>query len=90
MLERVSPPLVRAPVRSRQRYRRWDQRRIQFVRDASPKLLDLVPLYLGPGRRVDVDDVALDDRRDADCPDGVCCDIGGMKMCVPADSCPSA
>jgi hypothetical protein len=62
MLERASPPLVRAPVRSRQRYRRWDLGPIQFVRDPSQDLLDHVPLYLGPGRRVVVLYVLVDDR----------------------------
>ncbi len=59
VLGRASPPLVRAPVRSRQRHRGWDLGPLQFVRDTSQDLLDLVPVYLGPGRRVVVDDVAL-------------------------------
>jgi hypothetical protein len=27
---------------------------------------------------------------DSDCPDGVCCDMGGIKMCMPAGSCPNS
>ena len=52
MLERVSPPLVRAPVRSRLGCGRWDLGPIQFVRITSQQLLGHVPLYLGSGRRV--------------------------------------
>jgi hypothetical protein len=52
MLERASRPLVRAPVRPRQRYRRWHRGPLQFVRDASQELLDYVPLYMGSARRL--------------------------------------
>ena len=62
MLERASPSLVRAPVRSRQRHRRRHSGPLQFVRDTSEKLLEHVPLHLGPGRRVVVLHVLVDGR----------------------------
>ena len=63
MLGRASPSLVRAPVRSRQRHRRWDLGYIQFVRDTSQDPLRHVQVYLGPGRHVVVDDEELLDDR---------------------------
>ena len=59
MLGRASPSLVRPPVGSRPRSRRWNLRPLQFVRDAAQELLDHVPLHLDPGRCLVLVDVVL-------------------------------
>ena len=54
MLGRASRPLVRKPVGSRPGPNRWKLGPLQFLRVASQDLLEHLPLYLGPGRRVEV------------------------------------
>ena len=73
MLSRASRALVREPVRSRPGAHRWEFRPIQFLRVTSQDVLDLVPVYLDPGRRV-----ALVERPGHKWPDAECDEVSHL------------